>query len=876
MASSYQGVRIQKTAIESYSTTTPATTHQIVMGAPDSTSRVKDVTNNILLLQTETANGNVHGMEFRNYDAGGTENSIALNGTAGLNYIVNKGTATSTVFPVFKIQQIDGTTGGPQIHFDTIYAQKIYATDVIANTSQVTSIETGGESYANVNNPSTDAILNDPWFNKTFVSSPPALTFDTTTINTSTDIYIFWTAPVQIQLGFTPYQLPALDGLVLTAATVSGSTSITTSTTPGLLTTTDRTPAVTGLKLSWQAGTSGVATVTPPGLSPRSMYCYYNTGLKALINSADPTKNILTGYYTNTFSDPTAANNGNNPATVPFGIFLLSPTIQVLDNTTNPLLFSTTSRFSTRTVYAVGTSSGAIANLLINTGDWSSAFHVPVQLTQTVGVSGTVMTLSCSLTTGTDAPVLGGSVAFTGFSLTKPADNTVRNLKIALTTLADSYASYGAASQGQFSDVTGSFTAVAAGLSGLAASPSLRTLTLTQEIPAAGSSAAISYSATRTFYSDAVSSVPTIASLAMSMASSGITDGKVCGVHVVSVPNYSVTYTPANLGTYFYASPLVNITGTNVEATQVNTPPDAWLNAGRTAFLSTLPATTTAVAGADSPVYDISVTASIVLNNPYGSSSAATATVKVIIDPVSYTIANYALAAPTGNPGRRVRSPTTPSAPTVPLTYTDYDNTQIIVGNSGDTASYNNELQLVKGAFQSATSSDGYKNYGTANSGLATYNNGTLSYTAATTTAGTYRYATFAWRVQTSVSSLSITMNNSSPAIDTSTGVARISGKAVQLFYCVQDTANTTPVAGLQGNYSTQWINGNSNTNQVTNTTYDQTGRTGLESAPTGGIFSLSMPFRINYTTQTIYLYCMVGLPMDVQCNFSHLTATML
>ena len=188
MASSYQGVRIQKTAIESYSTTPPATTHQIVMGAPDSTSLVKDVTNNIMMLQTDTATGNVHGMEFRNYDAGGTQDSIALNGTAGLNYIVNKGTATSTVFPVFTIQQIDGTTGGPQIHFDTIYAQTIYANDVIANTSQYQSIDTGGESYANVNNPRTDAILNDPWFNKTFVSSPPALTFTTTTINTGTDI----------------------------------------------------------------------------------------------------------------------------------------------------------------------------------------------------------------------------------------------------------------------------------------------------------------------------------------------------------------------------------------------------------------------------------------------------------------------------------------------------------------------------------------------------------------------------------------------------------------------------------------------------------------------------------------------------------------
>lgn len=866
MASSYQGVRIQKTAIESYTTDTTKVKHQIVIGAPDSTSHVKDVTNNIMMLQTDTT-GNIHGMEFRNYDAGGkASDNTDLNGTAGLNYIVNKGTASSSVLPVFTIQQIDGVDG-PQIHFDTIYAKTIVAGTVQAHVSQYTSIETGGSVIQPIISQTTDAIYNDPWFQSIFVSAPPALTFTTATINTSTDIYVFWTAPTQQPFGFTPYLLPALDGLVLQAATNSTTLDITTSATTGLLTTNNRTPAVTGLKLSWSDTRIGVFKITPPGKSEQSMYCYYRSDLKQRIN-ADSTQNILTGYYTNTY-------NGNNPATVNYGIFTLSPTILVLDNTTNPLAFSTTSRFSAKTVYAVGTSTSGIPNLLVSTDNWSTSFNVPVQLAQTAGVSGTVMTLSCSLQTGTGTPVSGGSVTFTGFSLTKPADDTQQNLKIALTSLVDSYASYSAASQGQFSDVTGTFTFLTAGLSGLAASSSQRTLTLTQEIPAAGSTAAISYSATRTFYSDAVFTAPTITSPSMSIASSGVTDGKVCGVHVVSVPKYTVTYTPANLGTYFYASPLVKITGTNIADTQVNTPPDTWLNVGKTAFLATLPATTTTAAGASSPTYATSVTASLVLYNPYDASTTATPEVKVIIDPVSYTIANYALAAPTGNPGARVLSPSTPSAPSVPHTYTNYDNTQVIVGNSGATASYNNELQLVKGAFQSATSSDGYKNYGTANSGLSTYNNGTLSYTGVVTTAGTYRYATFAWRVQATARSLSIAMYTPSPAIDVSTGVAKMNGKAVQLYYCFQDTANTTPVSGLQGNYSTQWIDGNSNTNQVSNSTYDQPGRTGLVSVTAGGTFSLAMPFSIDYTSQTIYLYCMVGLPMDVQCSFKYLTATM-
>lgn len=859
---SYQGVRIQKTVIESIPTDTPATTHQITIGTAGDTSLVKDITNSIMLLQTSAA-GNVHGMEFRNYDAGGTAaDSTALNGTAGLNYIINKGTVQSSVLPVFTIQQID-STAGPQIHFDTIYAKNIIADTVQANASLFGSMETAplGSAPLPFVSETAYSISDNPWFNSNFVSAPPALTFGTV-INTSTDIYIFWTPPAQQAFGFMPYLLPALDGLVLQAATATNPISVTTSATPGLLNTTNGTPAVTGLKLSWQAGTSGVAIVTPPNRTAQPMYCYFQSNLRELVNENE-SSNVLTGYYTN-------AVNSNNPATINYGVFVLSPTVLVLNNATNPLAFSA-ARYSTRTVYAVGTSGPAITNLLISTGDWATSFHVPVQLAQTKGVTSTVMTLFCSIKTGAEASVLGGSVTFTGFSLTKPSNSAANNLAIALATLVDSYESYSAASQGQFSDVTGTFTA--SGLSALTASRSVRTLTLTQDIPAVGSTAAESYSATQTFYNDAVFTAPTGTFTSISMASSGVLGMKVCGVYVVSVPKYSITYTPANLGTYFYASPLVSITGTNIAPTTVDAPPNSWLNNERTAFLTTLPGTTTEANGPDEPTYDTSVTAAIVLNNPYGTSSTLNKIVNVVIDRRSYTTAGYALQTPTGNPGHRVQSPGAPSAPAVPFAYTDYLNDEVIVGNSSR-ASYNNELQLVNGAFQSGTASDGYKNYGTL-SGLSTYNNGTLNYTGVTTTAGTYRYATFAWQVQASANSLSIAMSNPSSTFSASSGVAQINGTAIKLYYCFQDMADQTPAAGVSGNYSTQWIDGNATSNPVANGNYNQTRRTGLTTAPTGGVFALTVPFGINYTNQTIYLYCMVGLPMNVQCSFDHLTATL-
>ena len=972
MASSYQGVRIQKTAIESYSTTPPATTHQIVMGAPDSTSRVKDVTNNIMMLQTDTATGNVHGMEIRNYDAGGTEDSVALNGTAGLNYIVNKGSAASTVLPIFTIQQIDSATESPQIHFDTIYVQKIVAGTVEAHTSQYTSIETGGSIYQDIINQSTDAIFNDPWFKKTFVSPPPVLTFNTTTINTSTDIYIFWTAPVQNQFGFTPYKLPALDGLVLTAATASGSTSITTSTTPGLLTTTDRTPAVTGLKLSWQAGTSGVATVTPPGSTAQPMYCYYNSGLKTLVNSADPTKNILTGYYTNTFNDPTAANNGNNPATVNYGIFSSVGAPGAPRNLGSTALAATSLTFTyqaptqvditdatsamtitgyTVTYYSTGSSRryGSLADAssgsphsasptglsypatslfpdaaytfgvtATNSGDvtgsgasttlttsalspvvssaisgslslpsrfYSSLKRVSDNTTCTKVLNSTSAWTSTSFTAGIHTSVTRGSAVTTplmslvannvygsttvggptiqykgfpqaGLSNGLGAANTSLANNITLTTtVTDSYASSPTSHQGFYLQ-----TATTVTISAFTASPSDNVLTVIQSGAYSGSISSPAFQVETIPSGNPTVSAPTVT------IQSATTTTKICGVAVViGAPTYRAVTPVTNLGTYYYVANPVSYSDSfslvSANETAFTNLTTGAITAG--ALPASMTFTNSGIVSATlngAGKYATSNTITVTAQNVNGSANNA-GTVAAVFDDPSYALLQSMPSTPPapGIPGYRVATQTiTVSGNTisgsVPTT-TAFSNTATLPSG---------ELLLSNGAFRSATgSSTGYINYGSL------YGNLGIDYSSVAKTG--YRYATFAWKLTANyVNTLSITLNGitnfaksgSLAIVSDSTNSANL-----QLFYRFQDSGAT---------YTTPWINGNSlSGTQVGPNTYGSaTDLYGLKSV-TGGVFSLEMPVAMTPAAANVYLYCAVGLPMNVACSFTTVTANL-
>jgi hypothetical protein len=160
------------------------------------------------------------------------------------------------------------------------------------------------------------------------------------------------------------------------------------------------------------------------------------------------------------------------------------------------------------------------------------------------------------------------------------------------------------------------------------------------------------------------------------------------------------------------------------------------------------------------------------------------------------------------------------------------------------------------------------------------YNNPNYS-----TISSTYRYATFAWKltpISLSYSKLSfkIPVINSSTTIATNTeGLLLIDGNVLDIYYMFQDTSsssynNTT--------FNSVWINANSVTNPGANTSnfynvsnngilYGTTANTYSNSTATFNVFIPNTIFPVKDNT---YLYCRVGLPMNIDTWFNYITAT--
>ena len=127
------------------------------------------------------------------------------------------------------------------------------------------------------------------------------------------------------------------------------------------------------------------------------------------------------------------------------------------------------------------------------------------------------------------------------------------------------------------------------------------------------------------------------------------------------------------------------------------------------------------------------------------------------------------------------------------------------------------------------------------------------------------------WKLTSNyVNTLSITLNSiTNFAKSGSLAVASDGATSanLQLFYRFQDSAAT---------YTTSWINGNSLLGtQVGPSTYSSSSDLyGLKSV-VNGVFSLEMPIGMTPAAANVYLYCTVGLPMNVACSFTSVTANL-
>jgi hypothetical protein len=147
----------------------------------------------------------------------------------------------------------------------------------------------------------------------------------------------------------------------------------------------------------------------------------------------------------------------------------------------------------------------------------------------------------------------------------------------------------------------------------------------------------------------------------------------------------------------------------------------------------------------------------------------------------------------------------------------------------------------------------------------------------------------FEWKVgvQPSAvySAIRFTLKNVSPSPTITANLAYVASSLLRIFYRLEDGSSPSPTDALS--LSSLWIDGNnsgSGTLTVNSANYftptnNSLTRLGLNGAATNSgndtyfVVTLPSPFTVS-SSQTIRLYLRVGIPMDVNFEFTHATLT--
>jgi hypothetical protein len=289
-----------------------------------------------------------------------------------------------------------------------------------------------------------------------------------------------------------------------------------------------------------------------------------------------------------------------------------------------------------------------------------------------------------------------------------------------------------------------------------------------------------------------------------------------------------------------------------------------------------------------SSTYATQIKLSVVANNIHTSSGSVSTTQNVIIDGLSntlvYTTLSQTIATATSSAlaGYRVWSAPSvsnncPNLTNNGTTYRNipYNNTwNITTTNGGFDAT--TELLVSNGLFCTPPRG-GYINY-------STYLNNTFNYSTISSTG--FRFATFCWKLaprSNSYSSLSFTINSISPTPTTSgAGLLLINGRQIQVLYFFQDESQPSTFSSTV--FNSVWIDGNSNNNGVTSSTFYDTSRTygfyggidaskGVVISSNNATINVFVP-SVNPVNNSTYLYLRLAIPMDLSIGFGNVSAT--
>jgi hypothetical protein len=200
-----------------------------------------------------------------------------------------------------------GVGGAAFSSFSTSYGQPA-TVPFVAETVSTFSTSVGPVSGGG--NP----IYNDAWIQQYLINAPSTIYFGTP-MSKSSQIFIPWTYPVQINVGFMQnwvQNILAFNTILSTnVAGINYSSILVQQSTNIINYRTANIPFITGITLVKTAGTSGVQSlIFPQDNLVRSTYVYYNTALANLAGN-----NQLLAWYTN-------YNFGSNVASTIFAAFL--------------------------------------------------------------------------------------------------------------------------------------------------------------------------------------------------------------------------------------------------------------------------------------------------------------------------------------------------------------------------------------------------------------------------------------------------------------------------------------------------------------------------------------------------------------------------
>ena len=609
------------------------------------------------------------------------------------------------------------------------------------------------------------------------------------------------------------------------------------------------------------------------------------------INNGVSLSKTLTGLFPDSLYTLYARATNSDNKSSSNAILTNVSTLNILPTYTQlPSLSFPASRFYTGTIHPIANSNLVVSNLLMSNSDLVSYnFIAPIHKVVNRGDANiNIMRISSSLS-NSGTTLAGPSINFSGFTtpLSSYSYKSLNNITLTPNTTFDDKYMDPIYNQGYYLDTSNTITI---GSNAISATSNVNQLNVSL-FQIGG----FINTQTFQFYYDYIGGPPTITDLSISF-SGAIPSTFISGVNIIyDAPTFLVQTSTINMGRYFYKDPM--LTANLICGGQSSTITNGDLNTITSGYNSILKMFTTGTLTFNnvwgSPlltnVYNSTgITLSEFATNVNGNSVSRNANqIDVIIDVPSYNLVYSILpqSIPTTISGLGYRIwtgksninsvPPILTGPSPNVNQVPYDHSWNISSYGSQTKDPSDELQVFNGAF-STKSVGGYFNYSYF------FGNAGTNYSGIHSTG--YRYATFAWKIpvrSAAYNSLYFTLNEFVGGLSLRGTTILIAGTTpLLMFYRIENITALTPPPTIPVVFgSSQWIIGaysGEGAAQLAGSganygTFPNAG--GLRWGFLNGAYSGGSNIPVILPTLSVqapnyYIYCRVGLPMNIPCSF--------